>query len=241
MSPTAAVLLGLLPLFLLVLLPMAIRINSLSDGIDKSIAEFSGNQMKLYQKSSKLKRRIKIRKHKNVAIGRTAEEVHIGAVSVGGVTSGGVYKTGNNLYIAESKKTGRYELAYVKNLKQFTNEYVSISSILLTDELFKEAKESYISEYLDEKDKSILVVDFRNVNISSNDLYQSAMETMKITSSSGSAGMNGIGGASMKVQQKSNSAYPTKQKCLEIIAWLAGEEKPVSEDDEQEENEESEK
>jgi len=216
---------------LVIMSPSIYMVASLSGNLSKSVAEFDDDTMKLYKKSSSVKRYVKIRNHKNVAIGRTAEQVHVGAVSVGGVTSGGVYKTGNDLYVAESKKSGRYELAYVKDFHGFSRDYKKIDRIILTKELFQEAKDSYISEYLDETEKCILVNDFRKVQVSNKLSYQAVMETVKISNSSGSAGLNGIGGASMKFQEKLNFAYPTKQKCLEILAWMAGEEKPVSEEE----------
>lgn len=85
------------------------------------------------------------------------EKTHIGAVTVGGVTSGGIYKTGGYTTVNFEKKKGYCKLKYYANGK--TGSYETVRRIQLTDELYEEAQNSPISQYLDAKNKQIIVED----------------------------------------------------------------------------------
>ena len=69
------------------------------------------------------------------------EQLHYGSVSVGGVTTGGFYKTGGNYTTSNVKKSGYKRLCYTGQ---------GIVSIKLTDELLNQAKEdSNISKFIE--------------------------------------------------------------------------------------------
>lgn len=83
---------------------------------------------------------LKIEEVMDYVQGYEPEKLHVGAATVGGVTTGGVYKTGGYSYIAGTKKTGKYALVYGG---------VYIQTIKLSPELAKEAEKSDIKKYVD--------------------------------------------------------------------------------------------
>jgi putative sterol carrier protein len=164
----------------------------------------------------------------NYSFGRTNEQLNFGAATVGGVTTGGFYKTGNDLYVSEEKKSGRYELAFVVGADQTSkvmikNEYRSITEIIPVGDLALDAKASRISRFMDKKTNHIRVVDMGRTKVSSDELFKMAQDVSNVSGSKEytQAGVSGVG--SMDTQAKLNMAYPTKEKCEEILNWLAGE------------------
>lgn len=116
------------------------------------------------------------------------EKLHIGAASVGGVTTGGAYKTGGYNYIAASSKSGTCYLQYDGHI---------IVHIKLTDEMFKDAQKSSIAPYLDDAQKCINV--HNPVQRSTSEL----MMSLKNIQSTGNAGNDFRG-------------YPSREKCEQI-------------------------
>lgn len=118
-------------------------------------------------------------------------------VTVGGITTGGVSEVGGYKYIANTSKTGKYMLTYADNKP--------ISAICLTDELFREALNSNIAQYLDRDHKAIRIV--TKVN-------------MKMTNVAASTGNTDL--YSYYLQRDTAEALPDYSKCMAIKDWVAG-------------------
>lgn len=80
------------------------------------------------------------------------EEYHYGSVTVGGVTSGGIYKTGGD-YTIHDRSTGVYRFYYYPKPGTIAGE--SVGRIKLTHEMYMSAKQSEIAKYLDDENESI--------------------------------------------------------------------------------------
>ena len=125
------------------------------------------------------------------------EKLHIGAVAVGGVVSGGTYTTGGYYYLDSAKKNGLCIMKYGDEL---------ISAIQLTDDLFKQAENSEISQYLDKSTKQIIV---RVHERGSLEELQEAMNNLRTTGYAGNT-----------IARK---GLPTLEKAAKILKWMAGE------------------
>ncbi len=82
------------------------------------------------------------------------EEYHYGSVTVGGVTTGGVYKTGGKTIYYDRGKNGKYSLEYyylnkISGVPTLSTREVSY--IKLTPEMLISAKKSEIAKYLDDE------------------------------------------------------------------------------------------
>ncbi|MBQ4427937.1 MAG: hypothetical protein II881_09370 [Oscillospiraceae bacterium] len=125
------------------------------------------------------------------------EKLHIGAVTVGGITTGGTYTTGGNYYVAGKEKTGHYRLVCKDN---------TIYKIQLSDEQFKLAQKSRINKYLNEEKKQIMVVD---------EVSLTASEMIEYVATAKSSGYLTGGEVGKK-------GFPSYEKCREILSWLCG-------------------
>lgn len=147
-------------------------------------------------KSKYFEEAIKLHKDMDLSIKYEPEKLHIGAVTVGGVTTGGTYTTGGYNYISGAKLNGLCYLLY-KDLDK------PIKKIQLTDSLYQTAKESIISQYLDEEKKEIVVIE---------DLKLSESEKMELL-------------AEIKTQGFSSKhtllGYPTLEKGIAIKNWIS--------------------
>ena len=153
----------------------------------------------LKKRSSVIQKRVKIVEDRNVVTAYNPKQTHIGAVSVGGVVSGGTYTTGGNYYVAHSEKNGRYKLVYSENDKSSS----TINKIQLTDELFQQAKNSSIKEYLDEKKKQIVVV---------SEVYLSGYDMMWK--------MANLQTGNFGLTEAEKAGYPSYEKCQAILNWI---------------------
>lgn len=138
---------------------------------------------------------IKFRNEKNFTTKYVPLEYHVGAVSVGGVTTGGTYTTGGYSYVSSIKNSGKYSLVYDTG-DGAKNE---IRTIELTPELYAIAKQSAISQYLDERRSCIIVVE----NLSQRDL--------DLIRNSGYNNLSYV-----------NNARPTIEKASIIMDWITG-------------------
>ncbi len=128
------------------------------------------------------------------------EKLHFGAVTVGGVTTGGTYKTGG-FYQGEKIHTGKYTL--------ICNDS-HVITIKLPPELVKEAKKSSIKKYLD-KDGTIVVIDFSKATTG-----PSADIALRLANTDMNAYL-------AYTQPYKWSHYPSQEKCKEILDWLCQE------------------
>ncbi len=124
------------------------------------------------------------------------EKLHFGAVTVGGVTTGGTYKTGG-IYQGEKIHTGKYALVY-------NNSF--IKTIKLLPELVEKAKRASIKKYLDQDGKIVVVDDTKATDGSPADLAK-----------------NSMGAYLAYTQPYKWRHYPSQEKCKEILDWLCQE------------------
>ncbi len=128
------------------------------------------------------------------------EKLHFGAVTVGGVTTGGTYKTGG-FYQGEKIHTGKYALVY-------NNSF--IKTIKLPPELVEEAKKASIKKYLDQDGKIVVVDDTKATDGLPADI---AVNLAK----------NSMDAYLAYTQPYKWSHYPSQEKCKEILDWLCQE------------------
>lgn len=153
----------------------------------------------LINRSPKIANVIKIKKDHNYTIGYKPETLHIGAASVGGVTTGGSYTTGGYNYVSGVSKSGYYNLEYDGHM---------ITKIKLTSEQFDMAKKSVIvAPYLNEKE--------RQIDVHAPVQPPSEMEVKMMLNSLERTGYVGNAG-------NAKEGYPSKRKCEQILAWLCG-------------------
>lgn len=162
------------------------------------IEENSG--IRIERKGSGLGRLIKITKVTDVAIGHEPEKIHIGSATVGSVTTGGTYKTGGYNYYTGTSSSGKYVFWFGTKTGGCT-----ITEIFLSQDLYKEAESSSIAKYLNSKTRSIELVDWKNTKYTDLELVKLRMFAL------------GQAGSTSHVVHK---AYPTYEKCAEILNWL---------------------
>ena len=156
------------------------------------------NGIKIARKGSKLGQIIRITKVSDVAIGYQPERIHIGSATVGGVTTDGVYKTGGHHYYTGASYSGKY--AFWFGNKSYGHE---ITEVYLSEDLYQKAKNSSIAKYLNSMTKCIELVDIHTK------FSDYELEELKMFG-------RGQGGTSHALHK----AYPTYEKCAEILDWL---------------------
>lgn len=138
-----------------------------------------------------------IRGHSTKAYNYVEPSYQYTAVSVGGVTTGGISKSGD--YYKKSDYTMNYEIVYPNSSNGGVIEW-----IFLTNGLLPLAKKSMLKEYI-ENDKVRVVNEYKASN-----LY---VQYQKM-------GLSDM--AVSQLEQDKSAAYPTKEKCDKIINWLCG-------------------
>ena len=131
-------------------------------------------------------------------------KLHIGSATVGGITTGGAYTTGGGI-ATKQVKTDRYKLVYEQFLNGFTYAKNEVTTIELTDELVKIAKDSPVNKYL--HGNQISVVDTPSHSDTTRNLYS-------------------IGHQSAAFSHHADTiahSYPNAEKIDIIVNWLCGE------------------
>ena len=102
----------------------------------------------LIKRGPGLSKGLKVKDIYNSKIGYNPEKIHYSSATVGGITTGGFYKTGGNYYEAGKEKTGYYNLCYNNS---------PIFFIQLSDKDYNAATESQIANYLNNKKQIVLL------------------------------------------------------------------------------------
>ncbi len=123
-------------------------------------------------------------------------KLHVGAVTVGEVTSGGAFTTGGYNYLAGTKKNGKYKLTAFGQ---------TIRRIQLSDEQYLSAKQSNIAKYLNDKHQIEVIVHVYRTDEEMRSMIQNLQKSSYL-----------YGGETMK------KGYPSYEKCKEIMDWLCG-------------------
>lgn len=103
----------------------------------------------IYRRDRRIADYVDIKDDRNVHIKHEPQKLHIGAVRVGNVTTGGAYTTGGYNYISGTTKSGFARLEYKGNI---------VCYIQLHRDLYDQAKESKIAEYLNHNTKQIRAI-----------------------------------------------------------------------------------
>ena len=153
-------------------------------------------------------KRFSIENYEGQKLGYEEEKLIFTSVTVGGVTTGGVDKTGG--YQTEKIKTDRYNLffEYIDPMDHVAKKFC-VREIVLSDDLIPEAEASHIRGYVE--DDRIIVV--KPVIYSDRELsaYGKLQE------------MNGGGFAthmSNILESDRIRSMPSKEKCRQILDWI---------------------
>lgn len=164
----------------------------------RDICELKGHTLHVYKRSKRISKLISIKKTRTYVYRQNPEELHFDSISIGGVTTGNVYKTGGD-YSVRSWNEGRYLLLYMNN------PYFAIHSIVLSDEIADKAKISNISTYLN--DNTIEVITKSVISPTTKVLAEGGHHVQAIN----------------QMNMDNAKCYPTKAKCKSIINWLSDE------------------
>ena len=142
---------------------------------------------------------ISILDEKNYSVSYKPKELHIGAVTTGGFTVGGVYETGGYEYISGSENNGNCYLAYEGAAGN------RIFKIVLNNEFVELAKNSNISRFLHGNTISLVKVNaFR---------AQSAISNLS------GAGLSSVSGLASFHNELSKDGFSLAE-CHMILDWL---------------------
>lgn len=164
-----------------------------------------GEKLYIDRQHEKISTQFSIIPHKSKSYDYVPEELHVGAVTVGGITTGGTYKTGGYIH-EKSYNSGKYDLCYANY--GHNEPQVVVKEIVLSTQLAEKARNSPISQYL--KGNSIIVV---------NEVEPSAINGMMMY-------MGKTTSALTLMEQEKSEGYPTKEKCEAILKWLSGSSAP---------------
>ena len=175
--------------------------NSVTSSKVKEYVKFDEKTatLTILERNPEIAKAVKIVNDKNISVGYEPEKLHYGSVSVGGVTTGGFYKTGGYNTFSSSGKSGYVYLDYLGHMIRY---------IQLDNQLYELAQGSSIAAYLNGS-KQIQVV---------NPVSLSIDDVKGVFDSSGH-----LGAGANTVMQKSKQGYPSHQKCWEILHWICGE------------------
>lgn len=162
--------------------------------------------LRIYKRTELFRKRglIKIKSVQNYDIHTTPIKVHVGAATVGGVTTGGIYTTGGQNVIRNIGDSGYYTLkwgGYLPNVK--TSDNTEIKTIFITKEMYEQAKDSNIKDYVFE----------RNGNYRIDVIQDSKMSLSEVKFATANLG-------SIATQNMVHRGYPNHEKCEAILNWI---------------------
>lgn len=167
-----------------------------------------GFSIKVVARRREFKDVLKYKKHMVTSLKYNEEKIHIGAATVGGVTTGGIYKTGGD-YSDKQFWDGKYELVYrYSDDGKFIKE-IPLKSIRLTSDLRKDAEKSSIAKYL-KVDKIIVIEE----NMPSEGTTELLSEMTDRNSTINAMALS-------QADYERSQGYPTEEKCHDIINWLS--------------------
>ena len=141
------------------------------------------------------------------------EQLHYLGVSVGGVSTGGFYKTGGYDYISKSKKTSHYCMNYM--LVETTGvKMCRIDSIAFSADLVQAAKQSSIGQYMNDNG----VIELYDQEAVKAELELEQMQNP--TAFMGDARFFSDNYYAERRQEIAACAYPTQEKCAAIRSWI---------------------
>lgn len=144
---------------------------------------------------------LKIEDHVNTVTAHKPTEYIYTSATVGGITTGGVTKTGRYDYLVSTGKSGKCLLVYGADHP--------VMKIQLSDELYQKALKSDIKEYLNNEKQIVVVKPYTPYGLEAD-----ALKAM-VTS----------GRISLASDMLANRAdYPTRDKCTRILNWLCSKE-----------------
>ena len=144
----------------------------------------------------------KIVEYKKTEFGHTPEKLVYTGATVGGVTTGGVHKSGG-YYAQEGRKSGKFNL-YYRNDNGTSMVDVPVERIKLSPELAEEARASQIREYV----KGTKIFLFDKIEMTTE-----AVMAMKAGHKDYAFNLH---------EQAKVDASPTYEKCISIVNWLSG-------------------
>ena len=170
----------------------------------------------LLKRNSMVSRSVRISEWHYYSVKDDPVKTHYVSATVGGVTTGGFYTTGGGKVVNGSERSGYWKMNYTDYIPPTagnSKEDGLIKSIVLTDELYNIASNSYIKKYLSQ-DRRIIVV--ANTGNMFRDMLGSSYSGITYE-------MHDI--HSREFQEKVMEGYPDEIKCREIFDWITGKDK----------------
>ena len=171
----------------------------------KDTISLDGNTLSVEKQSQYFRMMFTVKRHYAKAIKYNEEKIHIGSASVGGVTTGGVYKTGGD-YSVKDLSSDRYELIFRKPLNLNVCDETPIKTIRLSDQLVKKAQGTPVEKYIRNYNKIEVVWDVKGSKAVS-DLARMGMTAQAVS----------------LLSAEQAEGYPTLEKCNAIIDFLCAE------------------
>ena len=134
----------------------------------------------------------------NYSVKHKDEKLHYGSATVGGVTTGGFYTTGGYNYIDGKWKDGFYKILCG------TEE---VTKIILSDDLYEQAKNSPISDYLNK---------YKQIEVVEKDTRSFAEQMASLELASKNLSATGFEGNEIRKRGR-----PNEEKANKILAWIS--------------------
>lgn len=159
----------------------------------KSYVSYEKGTLTLKSRNGYIRKAVKIVADTNDYLAKTPKKLLYTSATVGGITTGGLDTIGGDIVEVKGPANGKYKLIFRDCL---------ITKIELTDELYSEALNSSIKEYLDPNKKMIIV----NQRLDSSLLNQPIGLTVELQQ--------------ILVQRINSSVLPNYQKAKAIYDWI---------------------
>ena len=158
---------------------------------------YSGSALTLKVRSENIREFVTLEKEKDDYLGKTEKKVIYTSATVGGITTGGFDTVGGKTTVIRGGDTGKYKLTYSGGL---------INKIKLSNDLYAQAMNSPIKNYLDSKEKAIIV----NLPFALPSYMLNGMSTMTIEQKQN------------LILSEGRKGFPDYEKATAIYNWLCG-------------------